>query len=304
MFPGRCKATNLCRYCRSIYVSETVQMLTLDAAENAPTVWLVLTAREHLTRKDTYDHLRQMLRAGRKRWPNLEWFVQTEFQRRGALHLNLLLKGVPRDEHDQALAVIGGRWVARVDAEMIGQWSGPVEDGVGTILYISKMLAHGLKAEQAPPIGWKGHRTSQTKGYLVRPASVMRGEAKAAERHRRRIWKAESHAWARASAEADRYHEPESWASTQFLGMLDAEGFVDAWAQEKFEELEELRRAELGTTYRLHHQTDSGRWRPLLPKAKPKGTSGIIRLRSPDRTAQPGGAVTPPGASRGGAAPR
>ena len=44
--------------------------------------------------------------------------------------------------------------------------------------YVSKMLAHGLKAEQAPPVGWRGHRTSQTRGYLVRPASVMRDEAR------------------------------------------------------------------------------------------------------------------------------
>jgi hypothetical protein len=46
------------------------------------------------------------------------------------------------------------------------------------------MLAHGLKAEQAAPLGWKGHRTSQTRGYLVRPASVMRQEARTALRRR------------------------------------------------------------------------------------------------------------------------
>ncbi len=35
-----------------MYVVETVEMLSLDAMEYAPTIWVVLTAREHLTRKD------------------------------------------------------------------------------------------------------------------------------------------------------------------------------------------------------------------------------------------------------------
>jgi hypothetical protein len=91
---GRCRATNLCSYCPRLYVVETVEMLTLDALEYAPTLWLVLTAREHLTRAGTYSHLRQLRNAARRQWPAVEWFVQVEFQRRGALHLNLLVKGV------------------------------------------------------------------------------------------------------------------------------------------------------------------------------------------------------------------
>lgn len=185
--PGRCRATNLCRYCQTLYVVETVEMLTLDAMEHAPTLWVVLTAREHLTRADCRRHLAKLLQAARKRWPGVQWFVQVEFQRRGALHLNLLVKGVPPIDQEAFHDVIVGRWCARVDALPVGQWSGVVEDGVGVVSYISKMLAHGLKAEQRPPIGWRGHRTSQTKGYLVRPASVMREEAKRSLRIKRRI---------------------------------------------------------------------------------------------------------------------
>ena len=74
---GRCRATNLCSYCQRLYVVETVEMLTLDALEYAPTLWLVLTAREHLTRADTYGHLRQLRKAACC-WPRVEWFV---FQR-------------------------------------------------------------------------------------------------------------------------------------------------------------------------------------------------------------------------------
>jgi hypothetical protein len=185
--PGRCRATNLCRYCQRLYVVETVEMLTLDAIEYAPTLWVVLTAREHLTRAECRDHLRQLLKAARKRWPGIEWFVQVEFQRRGALHLNLLVKGVPVEDVEKLRALFVDRWCSRVDAEPVGQWAGAIEDGVGCVRYLSKMLAHGLKAEQSPPIGWRGHRTSQTRGYLVRPASVMRVEARRALRVKRAL---------------------------------------------------------------------------------------------------------------------
>src|SRR3982751_6874073 len=59
---GRCRATNLCRYCQRLFVVETVEMLTLDALEHAPTCWVVLTAREHLTRAEANGHLRLMRR--------------------------------------------------------------------------------------------------------------------------------------------------------------------------------------------------------------------------------------------------
>lgn len=186
---GRCGATNKCRYCQRLYVVETVEMLTLDAMEQAPTIWFVLTAREHLARKDCRRHLNQVRLVCKRRWPQIEWFVQVEFQRRGALHLNLLIKGVPVVELAQLHDVVTERWCARVDALPVGQWSGVVADGVGVVRYISKMLAHGLKAEQAPPVGWRGHRTSQTRGYLVRRASVMREEARAALRRKREIFK-------------------------------------------------------------------------------------------------------------------
>jgi hypothetical protein len=199
---GRCKATNLCRYCQTLYVVETVEMLTLDALENAPTLWAVLTAREHLTRADTYAHLRQLRRVARKRWPAIEWFVQVEFQRRGALDLNLLIKGVPVDDQAQLQDTISTLWCSRVDALPIGQSVQPVHDGGGLVRYLQKTLSHGLKQEQAPPIGWKGHRTSQTRGYLVRPASEMREEARAALRRKRALRRALKAGYEGETAEA------------------------------------------------------------------------------------------------------
>lgn len=186
---GRCKATNLCRYCQRLYVVETAEMLSLDAAEYPPTLWCVLTAREHLTRSECRRHLEQLRRAARDVWPVAEWFVQVEFQRRGALHLNLLVKGVPVEDERRLFDVLVGRWCARVDALPAGQWVGRVDEAGGVFRYLQKTLAHGLKAEQAPPIGWRGHRTSQTRGYLVRPAAAMRVEARRSLRVRREIWR-------------------------------------------------------------------------------------------------------------------
>src|SRR3954451_9806998 len=69
LVPGRCRATNLCRYCQRLYVVETVEMLTLDALEHAPALWVVLTAREHLTRAECRRHLELLRRDARERWP-------------------------------------------------------------------------------------------------------------------------------------------------------------------------------------------------------------------------------------------
>lgn len=200
---GRCKATNLCRYCQQLYVIETLTMLRLDAAEWAPEIWIVLTARQHLARRDTYRHLEQLRLAARRRWPSIEWFVQVEFQRRGALHLNLLVKGVGGGDREALHELIVSRWCDRltrrpgrgcegpvyVGAEPVGQWSGLVRDAGGVTRYLQKTLAHGLKSEQAPPLGWKGHRTSQTRGYLVASASVMRRRAREAMALERELWR-------------------------------------------------------------------------------------------------------------------
>jgi hypothetical protein len=186
--PGRCKATNLCPYCRTLYVIETVEMLCLDAAEYAPTLWLVLTAREHLTRAQLSTNLTRIRPTLKRRWPDIEWFTQVEFQRRGALHANVLVKGVPVWERLELERTAIERWCHRVDAEPVGQWSGEITAAETLYRYLQKTLSHGLKAEQAPPLGWKGHRTSQTRGYLVRPASEMRQEARAALAIKRAAW--------------------------------------------------------------------------------------------------------------------
>ncbi len=183
---GRCRATNLCRYCARLFAVETSELLLLDAMEDAPQLYVVLTARRFVTRADTYSHLHQLRKLLRKRWPKLRWAVLVEFQRRGALHLNLLVKGVPVEDLDELHARVAGIWCRRVDAEPRAQFVGAVNDGPGLVRYIS---LHFLKPGQAPPIGWRGHRYSATRDYLVRPASVMRPQARRSLRLKRHLWR-------------------------------------------------------------------------------------------------------------------
>jgi hypothetical protein len=101
--------------------------------------------------------------------------------------LNLLVKGVPVGDVASLRETVCGIWCARTDAEPRAQFVGPVNDGAGLVRYIS---LHFLKPGQAPAKGWRGHRYSSTRDYLIRPASVMRAEARAALREKRRVWRA------------------------------------------------------------------------------------------------------------------
>jgi hypothetical protein len=147
----------------------------LDAAEDPPGYFAVLTARELLTRGECRDHLQHLRRSLRKRWPAIRWVVMVEFQRRGALHLNLLVKGVPAGERAELHKRICTLWCSRVDALPIAQWVGAVHDGPGIVRYVA---SYALKPEQAPPTGWRGQRVSYGRDYLVRSASVLRVEAR------------------------------------------------------------------------------------------------------------------------------
>jgi hypothetical protein len=188
---GRCRATNRCAYCARLFAVETSEMLLLDALEYAPTLYAVLTARELLDRRDCRRHLEQLRRALRRKWPGIEWAVLVEFQRRGALHLNLLIKGVPTDAVAELHARMSRSWCRRVDAEPVAQHVGVINEAAGGARgMVGYVTQHFMKPAQAPPLGWQGHRYSATRGYLVRPAAVMREEARTALRGKRALHRA------------------------------------------------------------------------------------------------------------------
>ena len=178
---GRCKATNLCHYCRGLYLRETVRMLQLDAEVSPPTLFAVLTAREFLRKGDGMKRLLSdsLLRPLRRRWP-VEWFCRWEHQARGALHLNLLVKGVAVEAWRDFERELFGLWCANVDALPKGQYVEPVSSGEAVTVYVANKVAHAGKSNQEPQ-GWRWHhRTSQTRGYLHRSAAELRRDARAA----------------------------------------------------------------------------------------------------------------------------
>jgi hypothetical protein len=153
-------------------------MLLLDASAEPPTAYAVLTARQLLDRgrlRRDLEHLRRQLR---RLWPSVEWFVALEWQRRGAIHLNLLVKGVREGAIDLFRKVVLRAWLRRVDAVAAAQCIQSISTWHALSRYVLGLVRYITKADQAAPPGWRGHRTSQTRGYLVRPAAVMRPEAR------------------------------------------------------------------------------------------------------------------------------
>src|SRR3954447_11761517 len=222
---GRCRATNQCAYCARLAAVETSELLLLDALEDAPSVYVVLTARALLDRRDCRRHLTQLRRSLRRRWPAIRWAVLVEFQRRGALHLNLLVKGVPADDVDELHELAAAGWCARVDAEPRAQFVGRVTDGGGLVRYIA---LHFLKPAQAPPIGWRGHRVSYSRAYLVRPAAEMREQARRSLRVKRELQRARAAGWSdpadveMAAREAMAIADATSWQLVQLLPTVAA----------------------------------------------------------------------------------
>lgn len=190
-------------------------MLLLDAMEDAPTMYVVLTARNLIQKPACRAMLRELRRQLRRRWPDVRWAVLVEFQKRGALHLNLLTKGVEKtgatcearlrwqfDRQGKCppCSSVDGRcyvcsvaaiWCSLdgVDARPSGQWGEAMNDEVGVVQYVT---LHFMKPSQAPPSGWRGHRYSCSRDYLVRPASVMREEARSSLRVKRALHRGES----------------------------------------------------------------------------------------------------------------
>jgi hypothetical protein len=75
-----------------------------------------------------------------------------------------------------------------VDAEPRGQYVGEIGQAGGLMRYLA---LHFQKSEQAPPIGWRGHRFRTTRGYLAQPMVDAREQARASLRLKREIRRAE-----------------------------------------------------------------------------------------------------------------
>jgi hypothetical protein len=197
--PGRCKATNLCDYCAKLAAVENAEMLALDAMEGeAPEVWAVLTTRTATLDMGAFYKARELvMRALRRRWPRCRYAALLEFTtgygpRSGGLrrpHWNLLLKGIPAADVEEASEVVVRVWCGQVDAEAGGQHVKPIHEAGGLMRYIA---LHFQKESQAPPEGFRGQRFNCSRDYFTgRTRAEAREDAKDALWEKRQLWKAE-----------------------------------------------------------------------------------------------------------------
>lgn len=173
----RCKAPNRCSHCRELGARETVEMIDLAAEEAPPTLYMVLTCSEFISRAELRRDLCQIRRSARRIWPDFEYFCAIEWQARGAIHVNLLLRGPSVGAAALALKVVYRVWRRRHRTVWVAQSCSPITSAREAGAYVHKLGQYLAKDDQSAPPGWRGHRSSQTRGFLPRPASEMRAEA-------------------------------------------------------------------------------------------------------------------------------
>jgi hypothetical protein len=119
-----------------------------------------------------------------REWPDCQWFLTVEMQKRYALHLNLLIRAVPAADAGRFERLAAKEWCKRVDALPVGQHAEAIWDANGVQRYVAKFSEYVTKVDQQPRIGWTGHRTSQTRGYFPEGMASMRARARAHLAHR------------------------------------------------------------------------------------------------------------------------
>lgn len=198
MVRGRCNSPNKCGYCAGLAMMEHAEVLGIDAmTTGGPGLLAVLGTRSTLRDPKAFYRAReQVMRALRRRWPEVQYAALVEFttgkgERSGGLrrpHWNLMLKGIPAGDVDQAREVIRRVWCDRVDALPAYQNIELVRDRGGIFKYLAK---HFGKEEQAPPAGWAGHRFLHSRGYFPAGVAALRDQAREQLAFRRVIWMVE-----------------------------------------------------------------------------------------------------------------
>jgi len=197
---GRCRATKKCPYCGRLGAVENAEMVALDAVENAPTLFVVLTTRDPaISGCEVRRHLERTWRAVRRRWPSAEYACFVEFttglsvwsggHRR--IHLNLLTKGVPESDRDELHALLLRTWGARTSTTQLHV--GPVYAAEGLVRYVTNLALHVMKDGQKPPPTYEGHLIRWSRGYFASGATEQRSRARAALRLKRELWKLLDH---------------------------------------------------------------------------------------------------------------
>lgn len=196
MVTGRCGASNLCAYCAGMASVVHSEMLAIDAMDEAPAVWMVLTTPRATTDMTAfYDSRRLLVRALKRRLPELRYLWILEYTTgegaksggRRRPHWNVFLKGVTPEDVPVVRDVVRKVWCAREGASPRAQYVEGVRDRVALTKYTA---LHFLKESQRPPEGFSGSRVGQSKDYYSRPGWALRQAAETSLRHKRAVWRA------------------------------------------------------------------------------------------------------------------
>lgn len=210
LIEGRCNSTNLCAYCAKLAAVVNAEMATIDALNGAPppTIFVVLTTRTAtLDMSGFYESRRQVFKALRRRWPEVQIATVLEFttgsgSRSGGArrpHWNLLLKNVPVDDLEAVREVVSRVWCSREDALPQAQHVQRVHAIEGLAKYL---MLHFQKYSQAPPPGFRGHRFTHTRGYFEAGTAATRESAKRSLAVKRALWRARQRGLDAEAAEA------------------------------------------------------------------------------------------------------
>jgi hypothetical protein len=202
--------SNLCDYCARLALTESAEMLSLDALEgDAPAVLMVLTTRTAtLEREPFYKAREKLFRALRRRWPELQYTSLLEYttgyadtsggERRP--HWNYLLKGVSKADIPAIKAIVDERWCSNIDAEPAAQCVRDLYAVGGVIRYLTQ---HFGKESQRPPPGFHGQRFNCSRGYFgVSTRAQARARARESLALKRELWRARRAGLRGARAEA------------------------------------------------------------------------------------------------------
>jgi hypothetical protein len=195
---GRCQSPNECDYCATLAAVENAEVLQLDAMTNEPpSIVAILGTRSTSTKPaDFWRSREQLVKALKRRWPGCEYAALVEYTTgygprsggRRRPHWNLLLKGVPAEDHDQVADVVAKVWCPRVNAKPQAQYVAPVQEFGGLSRYVAM---HFQKSSQRPPAGWKGHRFLHSRGYFAAPMPEIRAQARESLNRKRVAWRVE-----------------------------------------------------------------------------------------------------------------
>ena len=177
VFTSRCKSPNLCGRCREISAKITRLMLMEDASEDPPLAYMVLTTAEFVTRGQLRRDFDQLMRALRPVSDRVEYFCALEWQARGAIHVNLLWKGEAASDARGLLRDVLVVWQARHRAVEAAQHCSQVASVRDVSRYCTKLARYVSKGTQGAPAGWRGHVTSQSRGYFSSGARPVREAA-------------------------------------------------------------------------------------------------------------------------------